>query len=269
MTPTQVNALATAQTDATQAKTWSNPATSKTMGNSGTTQVFDAITTGITTLTSAVTNLVRAVGATLVLRSSTVGVKLGTETADGSYPIDQSLFSLALGIGGSETEALNFKPNPTPYYAMFNVNMRNKTNALLLDITNMGAGEGGQVKWTTAYGYTRIGYLGAAYSGIDCTNRPIRLITNNNVENTTALEGFLFWSKANPTRAVARVVGPSTQTAPLFVCGFDTGVDKAQVTAAGEFESLVSGSGVVLKSPNGTRWRVTVDNSGALSVAAA
>lgn len=37
----------------------------------------------------------------------------------------------------------------------------------------------------------------------------------------------------------------------------------------GEFEHFVAGAGIVLQSPNGTRWRLTVTNAGALSIAAA
>ncbi len=35
-----------------------------------------------------------------------------------------------------------------------------------------------------------------------------------------------------------------------------------------DFESITAGSGVILKSPNGTRYRITVDDSGAIKATA-
>lgn len=43
----------------------------------------------------------------------------------------------------------------------------------------------------------------------------------------------------------------------------------SELTAAGHFESHVAGAGVILQSPDGTRYKVTVANGGALSVVAA
>lgn len=115
MTPTQVAALSTAQTtatnaqtDATQAKTWSDPATSKTMGNAGTTQTFAGL----------VANFLRAVASTLILRSSLgagstdVCVSAGPETPDGSTHSSAKLFRVATGNGtGSEQEYFYVQKN--------------------------------------------------------------------------------------------------------------------------------------------------------------
>lgn len=45
--------------------------------------------------------------------------------------------------------------------------------------------------------------------------------------------------------------------------------DKAQFTSAGELEELVAGNGIIMKSPDGTRYRLTIANGGTTAVAAA
>ena len=95
---------ASAQADATQAKAWSDPATSKTIGNTGTTQILDLLTAGITTLTQAVTNIVRAVGVSLSLRSDLFGagqtsVKAGPSALDASVNDSHYLFQIVTGNG--------------------------------------------------------------------------------------------------------------------------------------------------------------------------
>lgn len=59
------------------------------------------------------------------------------------------------------------------------------------------------------------------------------------------------------------------QSADLTQWQNNAGAPISRISAAGEFESLVAGAGVYLKSPNGTRYRVTVSDTGALTVAAA
>ena len=43
----------------------------------------------------------------------------------------------------------------------------------------------------------------------------------------------------------------------------------SQITAAGEYENLVNGKGILVKSPNGTRYRIAVADGGALSAVTA
>jgi len=42
-----------------------------------------------------------------------------------------------------------------------------------------------------------------------------------------------------------------------------------KVATNGDFETLDIGDGYICKSPDGTRWRIKVDNAGAVSIAAA
>jgi hypothetical protein len=59
------------------------------------------------------------------------------------------------------------------------------------------------------------------------------------------------------------------QTSPLQIWRNATPTSLAQVTAAGEYEQTIAGNGIYLKSPDGTRYKVTVANGGALTVTAA
>lgn len=73
--------------------------------------------TTLATLTETLTSLVRAAGATLVLRSdlgnvaSDVIVKVGTSVADGSVNSTAKLWSARTGIGGTEVEKLYIDKN--------------------------------------------------------------------------------------------------------------------------------------------------------------
>lgn len=49
----------------------------------------------------------------------------------------------------------------------------------------------------------------------------------------------------------------------------NTGGSVAKVNPNGEYEHLTAGAGIILKSPNGTRYRVTVTDAGALALTAA
>lgn len=83
----------------------------QSLGGAGSTKTFASIIVGtLATLAVAVTNLVRAVGAALVLRSdlgagaSDVAVKVGSSVADGSVNAAAKLLSVRTGLGGTEVE---------------------------------------------------------------------------------------------------------------------------------------------------------------------
>lgn len=85
----------------------------QSLGGAGSTKTFASIIVGtLATLAEAATNLVRAVGAALVLRSdlgagaSDVAVKAGTSVADGSVNAGAKVFSVRTGLGGTEIEKL-------------------------------------------------------------------------------------------------------------------------------------------------------------------
>lgn len=87
----------------------------QSLGGAGSTKTFASIIVGtLATLAETVTNLVRAVGAALVLRSdlgagaSDVAVKAGTSVADGSVNAAAKLLSVRTGLGGTEVEKAFF-----------------------------------------------------------------------------------------------------------------------------------------------------------------
>jgi hypothetical protein len=51
--------------------------------------------------------------------------------------------------------------------------------------------------------------------------------------------------------------------------GNNTANTKAALVGASDIEITDAAKGIILRSPNGSRWRLTVDNAGALVVAAA
>ncbi|QED11500.1 hydrolase [Arthrobacter phage Qui] len=59
------------------------------------------------------------------------------------------------------------------------------------------------------------------------------------------------------------VINSGTGTTASFRTASTTEVSK--INANGEYENLVAGNGLVLKSPDGSRFRLTVDNDGALT----
>lgn len=83
----------------------------QSLGGAGSTKTFASIVVGtLATIADTLTNLVRAVGAALVLRSdlgagaSDVAVKVGTSVTDGSTNTAAKLLSVRTGLGGTEIE---------------------------------------------------------------------------------------------------------------------------------------------------------------------
>lgn len=68
--------------------------------------------------------------------------------------------------------------------------------------------------------------------------------------------------------ATAQVRGAAGQTANLLELNVNGGSAVAHVTKDGEIEITGAGVGIVLKSPDGTRYRLTVANGGTLSITA-
>lgn len=97
-------------------------------------------------------------------------------------------------------------------------------------------------------------------------------LDSNNIVASAA--GGSVWNRSNAADGAAAVaayshssVGWANATARLHV--FRNGATEvSQIMANGEYENTVAGGGLVLKSPNGTRYRLTVANGGTLSIAA-
>lgn len=63
--------------------------------------------------------------------------------------------------------------------------------------------------------------------------------------------------------------GHPTNTSDYLQFVWSDNVVRAKVTVAGDFDFMATGRGPIIVSPNGTRYRVTVDDAGALSSVAA
>jgi hypothetical protein len=70
-------------------------------------------------------------------------------------------------------------------------------------------------------------------------------------------------TKAGTGAGTALKIANSGTGASLVIRSATT--DVAKINPDGEFEHLTSGKGIILKSPNGTRFRITVADNGTLS----
>lgn len=90
-------------------------------------------------------------------------------------------------------------------------------------------------------------------------------------QNTISAATVAAWTIAT-TNAIYNpliVSGAAAATADLTQWNKGGGAPVAKILPDGAFESTDALAGIILKSPNGTRWRVTVGNTGVLTAAAA
>jgi hypothetical protein len=76
-------------------------------------------------------------------------------------------------------------------------------------------------------------------------------------------------SNAVPSYPISIFQGLALQTGDLTQWQDSTGAILAKITSVGEFETLIANQGVILKSANGTRYRITVTDDGSIMTAAA
>jgi hypothetical protein len=170
--------------------------------------------------------------------ASDIAVKLGTSTAEASTNAAARLLSLRTGLnGGAEVESLGLHKG------------------------GLIAGGSGFLTLSGAVG-ARLQFNGAF---IGC---------NEYVVHQNAIRSSLGASASD----IGNVIGFSTAAGSVVagsrMVGFGAGIggsytEKSAIMGNGEFEHAVAGAGIVLKSPDGTRWRLTVSNAGALVIAAA
>lgn len=169
--------------------------------------------------------------------ASDVCVKVGTSTADASVNANAKLWSARTGLnGGSEVESLAVYKGGT-----------------------LGGGSGFLILSGTVG--ARLVYLGAA---IGC---------NEFVANQTAMRSSLGAGASD----VGNVIGFSTAdasvnaTAHIGSFGNAIGATYAEkwFFTKTNLEATTAASGIVLKSPDGTRYRITINNGGTINIAAA
>ena len=216
-----------------------------------------AILTGITTIAEAVTSLVRAVGASLVLRSSLgagasdVAVRVGTSETDAGTNTIAKLLSVRTGLGGTEVESLSVRKNGV---------IQGGAAQCVLNDGSYGAYLG----WSSfAYftAKTNAEMVGQAATVTATANTAV-------VRSALGAGASDVATKAGSSAADASVASTAKLWGAYTGLG-GTEVEKAFIAKNGTVELTGAGVGIVLRSPDGTRWRLTVANGGTLSITAA
>lgn len=194
--------------------------------------------------------------------STDIATKIGTSIADASVNATAKIAAFGTGLGGTFTEYLSLIPKAAAFGALMNVSLGSGTHRMLMNVTAVGAGDS-SITWNAGSGTFKVGPYQA---GIAATHRGLIFSTTGTVDDPTSAQAFLFTSRSTPARPTARTKAVSGQTAAIHVFAVDA-TDQSSIMANGEFEHLVSGAGLVLRSPDGTRYRLTVANGGTLAIA--
>lgn len=120
----------------------------------------------------------------------------------------------------------------------------------------------------------RLGTHASAYLHTDGANEILKTPGTLWARVTTSATGLFNTNGVAATihghSGTAGVVIKNNNGTGTHVANFDlAGVSKATVDKDGQLETLGAGLGVILKSPDGTRYRITVANGGTLTVAPA
>lgn len=204
------------------------------------------VVAGVKTFTSAI---VAAAGIQLASLWNTNGtgasdvcLKVGTSTADGSVDASAKLLSVGTGVGGAYVEKL----------AMTKDSLLVGQGASSNSGKNLFAVAGGVINAEVTKGLSDI------TPGIQVrtsTGQAGSLAVGTNYSSLSFSSGGYFAIVSEPR------------------ANFDNGTVgggsiMATIKPTGELEVTTAGAGVVLKSPDGTRYKLTVANGGALSVVA-
>lgn len=192
---------------------------------------------------------------------------VGTTIANGSVHAAARLLTVAAGIGGTQVNKAWVNGN-----GQFVVDMAGLTNTHGIQILNHGGGSGTGIG--VGYPAAVSAYMGRADGGIVTfggNNTSVMLYANG---GTAHMVGTLGTGATDVVSKIRTQVadGSVNASAKLLSIGtgmFGTEVEKCFFRANGELENTVAGAGHVMQSPNGTRYRVTVTNAGAIQVAAA
>lgn len=192
---------------------------------------------------------------TLGAGSSDVCANIGTTIADASVHSTARIFSVRTGIGGSEVEYLTVNKN--------GVYFNGYTNSA---ITCNGS-------WVD---YGILPNRSPSYWASTSTSTAFYASGNGAF---SALATAKLWSETAAGASdiavkIGTYVADASVNATTKLASFRTGsggseVEKLFIIKDGTIENTTNGAGIVLKSPDGTRYRVTVANGGTIAVAAA
>ncbi|MHB1065426.1 MAG: hypothetical protein ACYC1Z_13225 [Georgenia sp.] len=219
-----------------------------------------AVLAGITSITEAVTSLVRAVGVSLVLRSSLGAgasdkcVVVGSSEVDGTVNASAQIWTAATGIGGTQVDVAWFRKDGALRNASGYVARGKSATSGFLYV-------GDDVGTRMVYGSQTI-TCGTGIA-LNSTGTYLNVYVGSAISKSYAADG-----------ATAAAFDVDTNTAWSNAAATlqrwrNAGTTKSSIMSNGEFEHAVAGAGIVLKSPDGTRYRLTVANGGTLVIAGA
>lgn len=168
-----------------------------------------------------------------------VCAKVGSSVADGSVNATAKLFSIRTGIGGTESEKMYVTKNGS----------LNASGGLLT---------GGDIS-CGAYNWVMAGIYGHGVNVSSFTNKIWGGGGLSGASDVHCVIGSATTDAATPS--TAKLLSIRTG-----VTG--TEVEKANIKASGEVEVIGAGVGIILRSPDGTAYRLTIANGGTVSVAA-
>lgn len=200
---------------------------------------------------------------TLGAGSSDVCTKIGTTVANGTVHATAKIFSINTGIGGTEVEQASITKAGV-FNLLGGLTLSGYANSLIscsgswIDI-----GISLPVRTTSYFASSNTG-TGFYASG----NGAFGAL------NTAKLWSETAGGASDIATKIGTYVADGSVNAATKLASFRTGlggseVEKLFIIKDGTIENTTNGAGIVLKSPDGTRYRVTVANGGTVAVAAA
>lgn len=209
--------------------------------------------------------------------ASDVCLKVGTTVADASVNGSAKLLTVCTGIGGTERERVAVTVDTN--YAGTSLVLKNGSGTTI-----------GTLAATTTYGFSLSHSYGTA--GVAANGGPVLthtfngsmgsdgnswLIANANSNASYPIQVKATYANPGATAIVAKVgfsAADGTVNAAAKLLSLRTGiggteVEKAHIVKDGTLEITTAGAGIVLASPDGTRYRLTIANGGAVNIAAA
>lgn len=173
---------------------------------------------------------------------------VGSTVADASVNADAKLLSVRTGLGGTEVERFHVK----------------KDGGIVTGSTSTLTGG-----WSTANSCTMSGGASLTMSGAGAGGQLLTLGANTGdravIRNWVGASGA---SATSPAITLEQVNG-SLDAGDTLISFRDNSVERFRQYAGGDVELMTTAAGVILRSPDGTRWKLTITNAGAVNVALA
>lgn len=228
-------------------------------------QTFAGVKTFLSTIIASAGVQVASIWNTNGTGASDVGVKAGVSTADASVNASAKLLSIRTGIGGTEVE-YGYWSKGLGLVITKPAVVNEPALVLPAPKSEGGFGVSGAIVWSgsssyildsqqsfTVYSYALPLRLRSAFSSVDVFG---------------GLGGAGAICLKLGTRVDAASFNATARLASFLTGIAGTEVEHAFITKT-EVELTAASGGVVLKSPDGTRYRITVANGGTLTVAPA